>query len=162
MTKKWYVLQVTTGKEITVKNALERKGYEILVPLIEKQVRKKGAWHTSLEVMFGGYVFIRLQYRWADYYRICKIPNVIKILGGGQNPVPLTSEEIKTIHTIDKLCSISVVTFDDKGNLIPLNGILAMFKDRLIHFKRRQKRAVIEVEIAKTKTRITVPFTETV
>ena len=162
MGKKWYVLQVSTGKETEAGNLLERQGYKVLVPLTQKLIRRKGSWHKSLDIVFTGYVFIKLNYSWTDYYNICKCRSVIKILGGGYAPVPLSDDEIMNVRRLDILRSISKIKFDADGNIIPLSGILSEFKDCLTSVKRRQKRAVIELEIAGTKARITVPFEETV
>lgn len=159
MSKRWYVLQVNTGKEVQVKNSLEHQGYKVLVPLLERQIRQKGIWHKQLDVIFTGYVFVKLEYKWSDYYHLCTLPDVIKILGGGKSPIPLTNEEIMTVRKLDMLSSASLVKFED-GELIPLKGLLLEFKDSLKSYKRRQRRAVIAVEIAKSKTLVTVSFTE--
>lgn len=157
---KWYVLQVTTDKEIEIKNRLEKQGYKVLVPLVEKIIRQKGKWKRQINVIFRGYIFVKLDYKWSDYYNLCKCPGVIRLLGGGKNPIPLTDEEIMTVRRIDMLRSASLVEFDNEGKLIPLNGILKEFKDSLISCNRRQRRAVIELTIAKKKTQVTVSFTE--
>ena len=120
---------------------------------------KKGIWHKQLDVIFTGYVFVKLEYKWSDYYHLCTLPDVIKILGGGKSPIPLTDEEIMSVRKLDMLSSASLVKFED-GELIPLKGLLLEFKDSLKSYKRRQRRAVIEVEIAKSKTLVTVSFTE--
>lgn len=157
---KWYVLQVTTDKEIEIKNRLEKQGYKVLVPLVEKIIRQKGKWKRQIDIIFRGYIFVKLDYKWSDYYSLCKCPGVIRLLGGGRNPIPLTDEEIMTVRRIDMLRSASLVEFDNEGKLIPLNGILKEFKDQLISYKRRQRRAVIELTIAKNKTPVTVSFIE--
>lgn len=157
---KWYVLQVTTDKEIEIKNRLEKQGYKVLVPLVEKIIRQKGKWKRQINVIFRGYIFVKLDYKWSDYYSLCKCPGVIRLLGGGKNPIPLTDEEIMTVRRIDMLRSASLVEFDNEGKLIPLNGILKEFKDQLISYKRRQRKAVIELTIAKNKTPVTVSFIE--
>lgn len=157
---KWYVLQVTTDKEIEIKNRLEKQGYKVLVPLVEKIIRQKGKWKRQINVIFRGYIFVKLDYKWSDYYSLCKCPGVIRLLGGGKNPIPLTDEEIMTVRRIDMLRSASLVEFDNEGKLIPINGILLEFKEHLISYKRRQRRAVIELTIAKNKTPVTVSFIE--
>lgn len=158
--RKWYVLQVSTDREIEIKNHLERQGYKVLVPLVEKIIHSKGQWKRQIDVIFRGYIFVKLDYKWSDYYSLCKTPGVTRILGGGKSPIPLTDKEIMTVRRIDMLRSASVVEFDGEGNLIPLNGILLEFKDHLISYKRRQRRAVIELTIAKNKTPVTVSFIE--
>lgn len=150
--RKWYVLQVSTDREVEIKNRLERQGYKVLVPLVEKVIRSKGEWKRKIDVIFRGYIFVKLDYKWSDYYNLCKMPGVIRILGGGKSPIPLTDEEIMTMRRIDILRSASVVKFDSEGNLILLNGILEEFKDHLISYKRRQRRAFIELTIAKNKS----------
>ena len=157
---KWYVLQVTTDREIEIKNRIEKQGYKVLVPLVEKIIRQKGKWKRQINVIFRGYIFVKLDYKWSDYYSLCKCPGVIRLLGGGKNPIPLTDEEIMTVRRIDMLRSASLVEFDNEGKLIPLNGILKEFKDSLISCNRRQRRAVIKLTIAKKKTQVTVSFTE--
>lgn len=157
---KWYVLQVTTDREIEIKNRIEKQGYKVLVPLVEKTIRQKGKWKRQIDIIFRGYIFVKLDYKWSDYYSLCKCPGVIRLLGGGKNPIPLTDEEIMTVRRIDMLRSASLVEFDNEGKLIPLNGILKEFKDSLISCNRRQRRAVIELTIAKKKTQVTVSFTE--
>ena len=157
---KWYVLQVTTDREIEIKNRIEKQGYKVLVPLVEKIIRQKGKWKRQINVIFRGYIFVKLDYKWSDYYNLCKCPGVIRLLGGGKNPIPLTDEEIMTVRRIDMLRSASLVEFDDDGSLVALNGILKEFKDSLISCNRRQRRAVIELTIAKKKTQVTVSFTE--
>lgn len=157
---KWYVLQVTTDREIEIKNRIEKQGYKVLVPLVEKIIRQKGKWKRQIDIIFRGYIFVKLDYKWSDYYSLCKCPGVIRLLGGGRNPIPLTDEEIMTVRRIDMLRSASLVEFDNEGKLIPLNGILKEFKDQLISYKRRQRRAVIELTIAKNKTPVTVSFIE--
>lgn len=157
---KWYVLQVTTDREIEIKNRIEKQGYKVLVPLVEKIIRQKGKWKRQINVIFRGYIFVKLDYKWSDYYNLCKCPGVIRLLGGGKNPIPLTDEEIMTVRRIDMLRSASLVEFDNEGKLIPINGILLEFKEHLISYKRRQRRAVIELTIAKNKTPVTVSFIE--
>lgn len=157
---KWYVLQVTTDREIEIKNRIEKQGYKVLVPLVEKIIRQKGKWKRQIDIIFRGYIFVKLDYKWSDYYNLCKCPGVIRLLGGGKNPIPLTDEEIMTVRRIDMLRSASLVEFDDDGSLVALNGILKEFKDSLISCNRRQRRAVIELTIAKKKTQVTVSFTE--
>ena len=157
---KWYVLQVTTDREIEIKNRIEKQGYKVLVTLVEKTIRQKGKWKRQIDIIFRGYIFVKLDYKWSDYYSLCKCPGVIRLLGGGKNPIPLTDEEIMTVRRIDMLRSASLVEFDNEGKLIPLNGILKEFKDQLISYKRRQRRAVIELTIAKNKTPVTVSFIE--
>ena len=162
---KWYVLQVTTDREIEIKNRIEKQGYKVLVPLVEKIIRQKGKWKRQIDIIFRGYIFVKLDYKWSDYYSLCKCPGVIRLLGGGKNPIPLTDEEIMTVRRhLFNLFQARIlyfhVEFDNEGKLIPLNGILKEFKDQLISYKRRQRRAVIELTIAKNKTPVTVSFIE--
>lgn len=157
---KWYVLSVVTGREIEVKNRLEQMGIKTLVPLLEKVLRQKGSWRRVINTVFTGYVFIKCDYTWNLYYKINSIGGIMRILGGGKDPTPLTDEEIMTVRRIDMLRNASEVTFDNEGRIQPLNGILKEFKDRIISINRRQRRAKIKLRIAKTDTIVTVSFLE--
>ncbi len=59
----WYILQVTTGSEARMKEALERfVGKELLkevfYPLYESSYKKGGVRHIRTRVLFPGYLFL--------------------------------------------------------------------------------------------------------
>ncbi|SCX21116.1 Transcription termination factor nusG, partial [Ruminococcaceae bacterium P7] len=69
MTKhKWYVLQVRTGYEEKIAAELNSRGYAAVVPLENRLIRRGGKWQPQPYIVFSGYVFVYLDYSWAQYY----------------------------------------------------------------------------------------------
>lgn len=52
----WYVLQVKTGDEIKVRDALLAKGVRALVPQESRMIRKDGKWGRRLYTLIPSYV----------------------------------------------------------------------------------------------------------
>lgn len=63
----------------------------------------KGKWITQQHILFDGYVFVRMDYEWSKYYVFKGIPNIIRLLGGGTSPIPLTDKESEFILTLSEL-----------------------------------------------------------
>lgn len=158
---KWYVLQVTTGKEIDIQQRLQDRGIKAVVPIENRIIRKGGKWINQEYVVFTGYIFIYLCYDWHKYYAMSGIPGIIKILGGGQNPTALTKSETKFIlYLSELLAEPSVIKFTDNDNYEIVSGFLADYKDDIVKIKRRNKKATVEVTVAGAKQEITVSFIE--
>jgi len=103
--KRWYVIQVYTGFEETVKAELERRIEEekaqdqfgeILIPtgqlttfFTEEEKEKK-------EKIFPGYLLIQMEMTGDTYRMVSLIPRVSRFLGGTK-PVPLSDKEVERI-----------------------------------------------------------------
>ena len=53
---RWYVLQVSTGQETAVREALEGLGVRAAVPREERLIRSGGGWTTKVYTLLPGYV----------------------------------------------------------------------------------------------------------
>lgn len=71
---RWYVLQVSTGQETAVREALEGLGVRAAVPREERLIRSGGGWTTKVYTLLPGYVFLALEYSAENYYRVKAIP----------------------------------------------------------------------------------------
>ena len=95
---RWYVLQVSSGQEKAVRDALHEKRIPALVPSENRLVRKGGEWTQKEYILFPGYVFLRLDYTSETYYRVRSIPHTGRLLGPpGDPPVPLSYLEAEWI-----------------------------------------------------------------
>lgn len=79
----WYVLQVKTGDEIKVRDALLAKGVRALVPQESRMIRKDGKWGRRLYTLIPSYVFVDIKFAAQIYYTIRAIPSVIRFVGTG-------------------------------------------------------------------------------
>ena len=66
---RWYVLQVSTGQETGVRDALQGLGIRAAVPREERAIRNGGGWTTKVYTLLPGYVFLALEYSAENYYR---------------------------------------------------------------------------------------------
>lgn len=160
MNIKWYVLYVNTGQEHAVAEQLRHRGYDAVVPVESKLIRSKGEWTTQQHILFDGYVFVRMDYEWSKYYVFKGIPNIIRLLGGGTNPIPLTDKESEFILTLSELLKTpSVLKFTDDG-YETVSGFLAENKDKIVKVQKRYKKATVKITLAGEPTELTVSFIE--
>lgn len=158
---KWYVLQVKTGYEEKVVNVLNDRGYTTTIPIENRMIRRGGKWIEQPYIVFPGYVFVYLDYSWAKYYAMSGIFGVIKLLGGGHEPTPLSKNEAVFINRLSEfLIHPSVIEFSDNGSYKCISGFLADNKDKIIKIERRYKRATVLVTIAGEEKQIKISFTE--
>ncbi len=158
---KWYVLQVTTGKELEILKQLRRRGVTAVVPIERRNIRKGGSWSLQDYTVIPGYVFIRIRYNWSKYYVMSGISGIIKILGGGKNPTPLERDEAARIVTMSELIKEpSELSFDENGDFTVVSGALAELEQYITKVKRRYKRVELEVPLAGEKQKITLSFIE--
>ena len=159
---KWYVLQVRTGYEEKIAAELNNRGYAASVPIENRLIRRGGKWQTQPYIVFTGYVFVYLDYSWAQYYAMAGIHGVIKILGGGQEPKPLSKSESDFINQLSAmLMQPSVLEFSDDGSYRCVSGFLADNKNKITKVARRYKRATVLVVVAGENKSIKVSFSET-
>lgn len=148
----WYVLQVSTGQEATVRGELQKMDILALVPMENRLIRKGGGWTHKEYTLFPGYVFVSLEYTAENYYRVKEIPAVIRFLGAsGLAPSQLTyleAEWIKALAGIDgqPLQPTRVRELPD-GSLKIVEGVLSNFATRTIQYDKRSRRAKVEITL---------------
>lgn len=123
----WYAVQTRPRKESAVEAALDGEGVTVLLPRFVFQVgpgargsrkrrrgrpRKDTAPRDRVEPMFPGYLFVQLapseQEKWQAVRRN---PWVVRILGTGEEPVPVPDEAIDII--LEKSFGSGIVVFRD-------------------------------------------------
>lgn len=91
-----YTLQVKSKSELDVMKSIESLGYTAYVPREERQIRKRGKWHSQINMIFAGYVFIDTDFITNHlYYQLRKIDGFIRVLGEPSPLSPTESEQIK-------------------------------------------------------------------
>ena len=97
----WYVLQVSTGKEMAVRGTLTNNRVLAYVPRENRLIRKGGGWSQKEYTLFPGYVFLNLDYTAENYYMVKAIPGVLRFLGpDGLHPPTLTYLEAEWIKLL--------------------------------------------------------------
>lgn len=157
----WYVLHVRTDSELDIAKALEKRGFSTAVPVENRIIRKSGKWIKKAYIVFAGYVFVFMRYNWAKYYAMNNISGIIKILGGGQNPIPLSESESEFVLKLsDLLSEPSVLKFNDDNSYKVVSGFLTDYTDKIVKIERRYKKATVKVTVAGEEKEIKVSFIE--
>lgn len=158
---KWYVLHVRTGSEFDIAEQLRKRGFSAVVPTENRVIRKGGKWTQQMYIVFAGYVFVYMDYNWSKYYAMSGIYGIIKILGGGQNPTPLSKNETEFILKLSEmLAEPSVLKFKDDNSYEVISGFLADYTDNIMKVERRYKKATVKVTVAGEEKEIKVSFVE--
>lgn len=106
MAKAWYVIHTYSGFENKVKANIEQRlkhlGLEdsvsqILIPTEDIFELRKGQKQLSTRKFFPGYVMIEMEMSDEAWYAIKNTPKVTGFLGAGNNPTPMSQDEIKAI-----------------------------------------------------------------
>lgn len=138
-----YVLQVQTGKELTVRRLLEQQDIAAYVPRERIMIRKGGLWSKMIKLLFPSYVFVDIDYSAEMFHIINPISGVIRFLG---LPTPLPEREANMILWLangGEIIEPSPLTVD--GDNIICEGFLTGHEDDIKRLNARQKKASVEV-----------------
>jgi len=105
--KKWYVIHTYSGfEEQVAENIMQRikslgmedRIFNAVVPK-EKQVEIKNGQRKTVEKrIFPGYVLVEMIVTDDSWYIVRNTPNVTGFVGSGITPIPLSTDELKTIQ----------------------------------------------------------------
>lgn len=104
---RWYVVQAYSGyeiqvmkalKEYIVREGLEEKFGEILVPTEEVMEVRDGKRRKSERKFFPGYVLVQMEMDETAWHLVKNVPRVIGFIGGtGDKPMPISDKEASHI-----------------------------------------------------------------
>ena len=103
---KWYVIHIQTGYEARVKNALEQrvkslgvenKIFDVIIPMREIVVVKRGKKSKVNEKVFPGYILIRMILADDSWLVVRTTEGVTGFVGAGLKPTPISDSEVNAI-----------------------------------------------------------------
>lgn len=96
---RWFALQTRQRHEKIVSTFLRHKGYSEFLPLY----RARRVWSDRIAAvelpLFPGYIFCRFDLN-DRRVPIVSTPGVIRVVGVGRDPYPVSASEMDAIHTI--------------------------------------------------------------
>ena len=104
--KSWYIIHTYSGFENKVAESLRTRaeafGFadklgQILVPTEEVVELRNGKKVTSKRLLYPGYVLVQMEMSDQMRHYIKDTPRVTGFVGGGQDPVPLSADEVNGI-----------------------------------------------------------------
>ena len=155
----WYVIQVFTGTEektaekcrsvIGIQDEEESVLRKCFIPYVIRKRRYCGAWHEEKKILFPGYVFLVSDDPGELFLRLKKVPGLTKLLGTGDEIVPLSAEEetlLKKLGGEDQVVEGSIGILEQDKIIItegPLQGMEGFIKK----IDRHKRAAWLEVEL---------------
>jgi transcriptional antiterminator NusG len=103
---KWYIIHTYSGFEQKVKDSLRSRseafGFaqrigEILIPQEEVVEMRGGKKVTSKRLLYPGYVLVQMEMDETLWHHVKETPRVTGFVGGGNQPVPLSADEVNSI-----------------------------------------------------------------
>jgi transcription termination/antitermination protein NusG len=106
---KWYAIQSYSGHENKVQRLIQRRIdeeqgepeekqiQEVMVPTQEVVEIRNGKRVTVTRKLYPGYVLVKMVYNQRTAHLISSIQGVLKFLGSGTEPQPLTDDELAKI-----------------------------------------------------------------
>lgn len=149
----WYALFVKTGEEEDMRKYLETLlpdiNMKILIPKRKLQERRKGKVYEVIRTLLPGYVLVKTEMDVDFYYRLKKMPGLLKILRDESEPLPIPEHEIAVILALTN--QGDVIDFSEiykEGDRIkvargPMKGLEGIIES----YDHRKKRLKIRLEI---------------
>ncbi len=105
-TKNWFIIHTYSGFEQKVADSLRSRSQafgfaekigQILIPTEEVVELRGGKKVTSKRLLYPGYVLVEMEMNDQLWHEVKDTPRVTGFVGGGNNPVPLTADEVNQI-----------------------------------------------------------------
>src|SRR5271165_4703040 len=105
-TKHWFIIHTYSGFEQKVAESLRTRSQafgfadsigQILIPTEEVVELRNGKKVTSKRMLYPGYVLVQIAMDDQLWHEVKNTPRVTGFVGGGNNPVPLTADEVNQI-----------------------------------------------------------------
>ena len=105
-TKNWYIIHTYSGFEQKVADSLRSRAQafgfadkigQILIPTEEVVELRGGKKVTSKRLLYPGYVLVQMEMNDQLWHEVKNTPRVTGFVGGGNNPVPLSADEVNQI-----------------------------------------------------------------
>ena len=149
----WYAVQVKTGEEektklLCNKMISEEILEECFIPYYENKKKYMGKWHIINEILFPGYIFMVSSEINNLITNVKKIPKLIKILGDGNEIIPLYHREIEFLMRFGKKEHLVKMSYGyiENDKIIITDGPMKDYEGTVKRIDRHKRKAVIEVE----------------
>jgi transcriptional antiterminator RfaH len=118
----WYVIHTKPGDEDRVRTNLQNQEIETFLPFLETYQYCNGRMIPKIKPLFPNYIFAKLDLE-LHYYKVKWTRGVNKILGSGNEPIPISKKVIQTIK--ERSGKDNLVKLEDElkdGDIVQVNS----------------------------------------
>lgn len=94
----WFVAQTGGRAEQRACEFLNQKAVTTYLPRLLVHRRHGSRRWQALEPLFPGYVFVQFEPRPDNIYRVRWTPGVVRLLGDGEEPIPISDEVVEYLQ----------------------------------------------------------------
>ena len=170
--KNWYIVQTFSGfeqkgaetiKEMIQKKELSEKIGEVMVPMHEVTIVKKGKRVQRKKKYFPSYILVKMEMSKELYHMIKDIQKVTGFLGTAGTPVPVSDKEIdKILGNIKEgaLAPEPSMTFDIGEQVKVCEGPFASFSGLVEEVDEEKSKLKVSVSIFGRPTPIELEYNQ--
>jgi transcriptional antiterminator NusG len=158
-TKNWYIIHTYSGFEQKVADSLKGRAQafgfsdkigQILIPTEEVVELRGGKKVTSKRLLYPGYVLVQMEMNDQLWHEVKNTPRVTGFVGGGNSPVPLSSDEVNSILYRQETSAKTPrpkMTFEKNENVKIIDGPFANFSGKIdeINAERNTLRVLVTI-----------------
>jgi transcriptional antiterminator NusG len=142
-TKNWYIIHTYSGFEQKVADSLKGRAQafgfadkigQILIPTEEVVELRGGKKVTSKRLLYPGYVLVQMEMNDQLWHEVKNTPRVTGFVGGGNSPVPLSSDEVNSILYRQETSAKTPrpkMTFEKNESVKIIDGPFANFSGKI-------------------------------
>lgn len=168
--KHWYVVHCYSGYENKVQHAIEQRIesmgmkdriFDVLIPTEEETEVKDGKRRTVEKRVFPGYILVQMRLDEDSWYVVRNTPGVTGFVGMGNEPTPLTKDEVnKIMHRMEELEPRITVNFKVGERVRIIGGPFNDFIGTVAEIETDKQRVSLMVEFFGRETPVELDFLE--
>jgi transcription termination/antitermination protein NusG len=157
--KNWYIIHTYSGFEQKVADSLRSRAQafgfsdkigQILIPTEEVMELRAGKKVTSKRLLYPGYVLVQMEMNDQLWHEVKNTPRVTGFVGGGNSPVPLSSDEVNSILYRQQTSAKTPrpkMTFEKNETVKIIDGPFANFSGKVdeINAERNTLRVLVTI-----------------
>lgn len=150
----WYVVQVRSGTEHNIRIQCNKKIPDAImercfIPYYEEKKKQNGTWNTLQKVLFPGYIFMITEDVEKLFFHLKTIEGMTKLIGTGQDIIPLKEEEITFLKRFggeEQIVSMSEGIIEGTQVIITSGPLMGM-EGLIQKIDRHKRKAWLDLEL---------------
>lgn len=157
---RWYVVQCKGGESFRAGEHLTNQGYRVFHPVLEVQKKRRNKLVWIAEPLFPHYLFIHLDRVASNWRPIRSTRGVLKLVGFGDEPLPVPDALIETLAArahLDEASRTSGNAYFRPGEIVeitegPFQALQAVFGTQ-----QGDERAIVLLNMLHHQQRLELP-----